>query len=385
MFSCSGFRFSFIKTTRLLPINLIWIVFFVSILVLPIIAPVCALDSEPMVWTQTTSSMNDVWYSAPVVQESLPTDVGNSDNYVSFKINAQSLPSGYAYDLISRGEPGDGTQWVYTIYMLGKTSEWTPGRIGVIGRCTVGTSQLDWISPMSAPLSPDTDYRVIWKYNRITGGELFINNISQGQAVLGTVDDTLSSSFHSGEVMYTGNGRQHSEFEGTITDIYHFEKDLSANESIIPDSTSVDPENQVLLVTKNISPLSIKQGTDAYVTIVLTNTGKAPVHDIEILDSSPSDFPVVTGETQYEIPQQLEPNETRTLRYSVLAAKPGRYVLNKTQVMYAGADGNYYRTTSNAPVAVVLEPLLTSPPADAPDSFLPDIVKSITGFFQGIF
>jgi hypothetical protein len=365
--------------------NLVWITISVCILFLTMISPVCALESDHMMWTQATSQTGDVRFSAPIVQESSLTDIGNSDNYVSFTLNTQSLPSGYAYDLISRGEPGDGTLWVYTIYMLGKTSEWTPGRIGVIGRCTVGTSQLDWISPMSAPLSPNTDYHVIWKYNRFTGGELFINNISQGQAVLGTVDDNLSSSFHSGEVMYIGTGRQHSVFKGTITDIYHFEKDLSLKGSIIPDNTSGNRENQALLITKNISPLSIKQGTDAYVTIVLTNTGAAPVHDIEILDSTPSDLPVVTGETQYEIPQQLEPNETRTLIYSVLAVKPGRYVLNKTLVMYAGTDGNYYRTSSNAPVAVVLEPLLPSPSKDTPDSFLPDIVKSISGLFQGIF
>ncbi len=134
-----------------------------------------------------------------------------------------------------------------------------------------------------------------------------------------------------------------------------------------------------ILVTKTISPISIKQGTDAKVTIILTNTGTAPVHDIEILDTTLSEFPVVTGVTKYVIPQQLEPNETRTLVYTVHATKPGTYVLNKTLVMYAGEDGNYHMSASNAPVIVVLEPLISPEPA----SFFPfDIGKSISDFFR---
>jgi hypothetical protein len=169
--------------------------------------------SEPMVYT--TLSPGDA-----------PPEAKNYDHYVSFHMRANSLAQNYAYDMISRGEPGDGTQWVYTIYLLGSTSDWGAGEVGVIGHCTVGSVGLNWVSPRSTVLSPGTDYYVVWRYNKEGGGELFINNISQGAAVAGDIDNNLSTAFHVGEDMYVGGGRQHSAFDGTIWDVYHYEKDL---------------------------------------------------------------------------------------------------------------------------------------------------------------
>jgi hypothetical protein len=137
-----------------------------------------------------------------------------------------------------------------------------------------------------------------------------------------------------------------------------------------------------LLISKTVSPSSIKQGTGTRVTITLTNTGTTPVHDIEILDETRPEFPVTGGVTQYALPQILEPNETRIFSYTVQGIKAGRYVLNKTQVMYAGEDGNYQRGASNAPVVVVLEPLIaqdTQNPVSFPRI---DIGKSLSDFIK---
>ncbi|MCK9631899.1 MAG: hypothetical protein M0R30_09670 [Methanoregula sp.] len=58
-------------------------------------------------------------------------------------------------------------------------------------------------------------------------GNRYINNVSQGPATGGgALDTSLSSAFHVGENMYNGGGRQHSAFYGTISNVYHFERDL---------------------------------------------------------------------------------------------------------------------------------------------------------------
>jgi hypothetical protein len=69
---------------------------------------------------------------------------------------------------------------------------------------------------------------VVWRYTASHGGELVINGVSQGNLIgSGSLDTSVSSSFHIGENMYTGGGRQHSAFNGQIWDVSHYEKDLN--------------------------------------------------------------------------------------------------------------------------------------------------------------
>jgi hypothetical protein len=133
-----------------------------------------------------------------------------------------------------------------------------------------------------------------------------------------------------------------------------------------------------VIVNKTISPWSIKQGTDTDVAITITNLGSSPIHDIEILDESQIEFPVVHGQTHYSIPQLLLPNETRILRYTVHTTKSGSYVFNRTTAMFAGDDGNYHKIQSNAPTVVVLAPLIS--PESQDTSF--DIGRSVSGFIR---
>ncbi|MCK9631897.1 MAG: PKD domain-containing protein [Methanoregula sp.] len=149
------------------------------------------------------------------------------DHYVSFTMRANSLAPNYAYDLVNRGDLSDGTHWVYNMYMFGTSSSGLNGRIQVLGYNHVTHSWAE-LSPLSSPLSPLTNYSIVWQYSNIAGGELFVNNVSQGPATGGgTLDTSLSSAFHVGENMYNGGGRQHSAFYGTISNVYHFERDLA--------------------------------------------------------------------------------------------------------------------------------------------------------------
>jgi hypothetical protein len=139
--------------------------------------------------------------------------------------------------------------------------------------------------------------------------------------------------------------------------------------------------NSGILVCKTITPQVLKTGTQAEVTIILTNDGKSPVHDVELLDGTLPEFPVIKGNTRYTIPQVLLPEETRILRYTVSATKPGKYVLSGASVMFAGEDGNYHLIRSNAPAITVLKPLI--PPETADGSA--GIGQALSDFFQRIF
>jgi hypothetical protein len=134
--------------------------------------------------------------------------------------------------------------------------------------------------------------------------------------------------------------------------------------------------NSTILLSKTISPQVMKQGTDASVTIILTNAGSTPIYDIELLDESLPEFPETAGQKRALISQILMPDETRILRYSISAAKPGTFTFNGTQVMFAGEDGNYHLIRSNAPTVRVLEPLITTPEKSS------DIWSILSGFFR---
>jgi len=144
------------------------------------------------------------------------------------------------------------------------------------------------------------------------------------------------------------------------------------------------PPGSKVSVKKTVSPWSVKQGTDTRITISYTNAGSAPVHDIEILDTVPEEFLLISGEPGISVPQSLMPNETRILVYTIRATRPGVYALPRTSVLYAADDGNYYKTSSNAPEVKVIAPLIAddAPSGNEPISFLDELWQEITTFFS---
>jgi hypothetical protein len=133
---------------------------------------------------------------------------------------------------------------------------------------------------------------------------------------------------------------------GGMNDIWKFE----------PEGSLPLPSSGRVLVTRVISPNSIKQGTDSRVTITVTNGGSFPVHDVEILDTTLPEFPVMEGTLHYSAPM-IEPNDTRIITYDVHATKPGSYRFNRTTVMFADNDGNYHVAYSDYTKIEVLAPL----------------------------
>jgi hypothetical protein len=136
-----------------------------------------------------------------------------------------------------------------------------------------------------------------------------------------------------------------------------------------------------ILVTKKISPVSIKQGTDAKISITIFNPGPGPIHDLEILDTTIQEFPVADGILQYTVPL-LEANGTRILTYTIRAIKPGSFRLNTTAVMYADEDGNYHLTYSDQEKVTVLAPLLSPTPQNRTDEVFRDFFSWIDGLWR---
>ena len=159
-------------------------------------------------------------------------------------------------------------------------------------------------------------------------------------------------------------------------DVWHSEDILSP----VPASAPATVINQSvnIIVSKTILPLSIKQGTDAKVTITVLNKGTEPVHDIEILDLPEAEFPVVDGVTRYSA-RLIEPNDAIILTYTVHAAKAGSFRLNRTAVMYAEPDGNYTITYSNYGNVRVISPLIAPEPEDPVDDLFHGLLAWING------
>jgi PKD repeat protein/photosystem II stability/assembly factor-like uncharacterized protein len=147
---------------------------------------------------------------------------------------------------------------------------------------------------------------------------------------------------------------------------------------VIVNSETAQNLSTAIVVTKTISPKILKQGTEARVSITVLNQGTTPVHDIEIVDSTQPEFPVVDGITQFTT-QSIEPNGTRILSYSIHTIKPGSFRLNRTAVMYADQDGNYHMAYSNYEKVEVLPSLIPPTPQNGADALIRDLLTWING------
>lgn len=140
-------------------------------------------------------------------------------------------------------------------------------------------------------------------------------------------------------------------------------------------------ENQSsgILVIKSVSPIFLKQDTNTRVIITVVNRGTEPVHDIEILDSTQPEFPIIEGVTQFTT-GSIEPNGTRILSYTLRGIKSGSFRLNRTAVMYADNEGNYHVTYSDYVRVEVLPSLIPRPPQNWADV----VIRDVFAWFNGL-
>jgi uncharacterized repeat protein (TIGR01451 family) len=210
----------------------------------------------------------------------------------------------------------------------------------------------------------DSSYEVWFVYT--PGGPTSGENVGQSTAFY------FNKSFvaYNPSGYYSGSGRWPDSMKYTATIVYDRESDAQPELSVDPNGVSVN---------KTIFPRSIKSGKESRVTIMLSNNGQFPVHDIEILDTVPQDLSVTSGTVQYAFQGVIEPNETRTLVYTIMPQKAGKYILDPVRVMYADQQGTYYQIRSNKTVMDVIEPLI-SPASDQGFDIFVFFKKLFSGF-----
>jgi hypothetical protein len=171
-----------------------------------------------------------------------------------------------------------------------------------------------------------------------------------------------------GSVVLTG-GTAYGSDGGDLNDVWR----------LIPAGFISGDGPGVIRITKESRPISMKQGTDARITITVFNRGLAPVHDVEIVDTTLPEFPVVDGAMQYAVPS-IESNDSRIFTYTVHATEPGSFRLPKTKVMYADQEGNYQITFSDYEKVNVLASLIPPTPENEADAVFGDM----TDWFNGL-
>jgi len=152
--------------------------------------------------------------------------------------------------------------------------------------------------------------------------------------------------------------------------------DLSPSAPGVP-ASGFNPD--AIQVIKEISPFSVKEGTEMTISITVFNRGNTTVHDVEIDDPTLPEFPVTSGETRFAVPV-VEPNDSRTLTYTVRAGEPGSFRFNRTRVMYAREDGNYRMAYSGYGKVTVLASLLAQTHQEGSRNGIEDFLAWISGF-----
>lgn len=163
-----------------------------------------------------------------------------------------------------------------------------------------------------------------------------------------------------------------TEAGGFVTDVasitYEDEKGnaySSASNSVtitvVPETTPMPAPTPTpeLILTKSANPPTINELENTTITIKVENTGTADAKNIEVNDSIPVEFTLVSGSINHSY-STLKPNEWRTYQYTIKATKTGKFVTDVASATYEDEEGNLYSSTSNPVITV--EPKTTPPP-----------------------
>ena len=215
-------------------------------------------------------------------------------------------------------------------------------------------------------------------------GNIFVTQPEEGMVREFTSDGTLISGW---AIPVSGSGLDvmpHSIVTDPSGKIYVTDYDAHRVLVFSPSTPPLPSEEQTssssdIVVTKTISPSSIKEGIESVINISVENRGQAAVHDVEVLDPPSPVFPITAGVAQGSF-ASIGPGETRMLTYQVKAIKAGSFRLNRTTVMYADESGNYHLAYSGYPAEKVLPSLLASGAAGSSNDPFSNLVSWINGF-----
>jgi hypothetical protein len=353
----------------------------------------------------TLKPLNDVWYSPDGITWTQATPSAGFAPRWDFGLtifDGRMWVIGGSQDGITHNDvwySSDGVHWIQATPHAGFSPRMEPSAVVYDGKIWV-TGGFDWAGVYNDVWTSDDGVKwtqvtahapfVARRYQNVesAAGKLWVIGGSDGQNTLNDLwytTDGMSWTQVSGRKKYTSryafttavfNDRLWVIAGTSGNDVWYSDA-LSSTAPVSSPDTPQNPPARIL-VTKTVFPSSIKVGTDTVITITVLNRGSLPVHDVEILDTPDADFPVVDGITQFTI-QSIGPNDARVLNYTMHAAKPGSFRLNRTAVMYADQDGNYHLAYSGYPDINVLPSLITPGPEDASEGFFQELISWING------
>ncbi len=135
---------------------------------------------------------------------------------VSITLRLLSYPPSYATIPLCRGEPYP--QWTWAIYVFGQDAapSGSAGQVQVCGFAMGNSHQL--LSPLSSPLPLKEACSIRWTYSELSGGELWINGVSQGHSPShGRLDTARAPKTAVGRnTLLYNSGRYHSLLDGEL-------------------------------------------------------------------------------------------------------------------------------------------------------------------------
>ena len=139
-------------------------------------------------------------------------------------VKLNSYAPSYACIPLCRGQPHPN--WVWSIYIYGQDAQnsGSAGQVQVSGFVR-GSHTHTQLSPVSVALSLNQEYRIKWSYSELNGGELWINDQSQGAVpYCGPLDTTRASvdAVSVNTLPYQAT-RYHSIIDGTVSHVRHEE------------------------------------------------------------------------------------------------------------------------------------------------------------------
>ena len=230
-----------------------------------------------------------------------------------------------------------------------------------------------WIdaSPNPAYLGEDIQFRIA-----VFSEELVDEKITIGAAM----GSRLTHAFvfmipHEEKIPYNRTALRNGEFLIKVTGGYSAECYITTTITVIERkysglvteetfhfyNHSRPPDKPYLLLKKSIEK---GEGLIEGVTVEVENIGSGNAKNVEIKDSLPSSFALVSGSVTQKY-NSIRQGEHKTFKYTILPLEDGPFILDSATATYEDMKGNSYSSTSN-PFMLNVGPPTPTPTQPAP-------------------
>ncbi len=125
-------------------------------------------------------------------------------------------------------------------------------------------------------------------------------------------------------------------------------------------------ETPHLILAKSVSPPIILEEEGAILSITIENIGGRIAKNVEIEDTIPNGFEILNVPDLVNF-ENIEPGKKQTLKYSLKATNPGKFIFYPAIVTYNDAEGRYFSSDSNSIIVKVANVSSISISAEVPN------------------